>query len=66
MMALILFSGVVAGLGLTLLVSPFLPHQVNVKTAMANLSVDPQKVQQRAQKLSREEKIWFLGDGSSA
>lgn len=62
MMALILFSGVVAGLGLTLLVSPFLPHQVNVKTAMANLSVDPQKVQQRAQKLSREEKIgsWVM------
>lgn len=62
MMALILFSGVVTGLGLTLLVSPFLPHQVNVKTAMANLSVDPQKVQQRAQKLSREEKIgsWVM------
>lgn len=63
MMALVIVLGVVVGVGLTLLISPLLPHQLSVKSAMANLkTTDSQKLQQRTRKLSSEELIgsWVM------
>ena len=62
MMPLIIISGVIAGLGLTLLLSPLLPRQLSVKSAMTNLSADSKTLQKRTQKLSSEERIgsWVM------
>ena len=60
MMALVIGLGVVVGVGLTLLISPLLPHQLSVKSAMANLKTTDS--QQRTRKLSSEELIgsWVM------
>ncbi|OFQ37942.1 hypothetical protein HMPREF2942_00115 [Rothia sp. HMSC071C12] len=62
MMPLIIISGVIAGVGLTLLLSPLLPRQMSVKSAMTNLSADAKTLQKRTQKLSSEERIgsWVM------
>ncbi|WP_049346398.1 hypothetical protein [Rothia mucilaginosa] len=62
MMPLIIISGIIAGVGLTLLISPLLPHQMSVKSAMTNLNADAQTIQKHTQKLSSEERIggWVM------
>ena len=62
MMPLIIISGIIAGVGLTLLISPLLPHQLSVKSALTNLNADAQTIQKRTQKLSSEERIggWVM------